>query len=57
MNVSKEIHIRYRRITVWQRGVYDHIIRDQFDYDKIVQYIYENPIRWSLDELYTEEQL
>ncbi len=40
---------------IWQRGFYDHIIRGREDYDQIVKYIYENPIRWHYDELYAEE--
>ena len=40
---------------VWQRGFYDHIIRGRDDYEEIVKYIYENPIRWYYDELYSEE--
>ena len=40
---------------IWQRGFYDHIIRNHEDYDEHVKYIYENPTRWYYDELYTEE--
>ena len=40
---------------LWQRGFYDHVIRGREDYEKIVKYICENPIRWCYDELYTEE--
>ena len=40
---------------IWQRGFYDHIIRGQEDYDEIVKYIYENPIRWHYDELYSDK--
>ncbi len=40
---------------VWQRGFNDHIIRNRDDYEEHVKYIYENPIRWHYDELYTEE--
>ena len=40
---------------IWQRGFYDHIIRNREDYESIVKYIYENPMRWYYDELYTEE--
>ena len=39
---------------VWQRSFYDHIIRNQHDYDQIVKYIYENPMRWRFDRLYRE---
>ena len=40
---------------IWQRGFYDHIIRNHEDYEEHVKYIYENPTRWYYDELYTEE--
>ena len=40
---------------VWQRGFHDHIVRGREDYEEIVKYIYENPIRWYYDELYAEE--
>ena len=35
---------------IWQRGYYEHIIRDERDYEKIYEYIEANPINWSLDE-------
>ena len=54
MNASKEIHNKYPDEIVWQRGFYDHVIRNQHDYENIVKYIYENPMRWYYDELYTE---
>ena len=38
---------------IWQRGYYDHVIRDQRDYDDIYRYIENNPTQWELDELYT----
>ena len=40
---------------IWQRGFYDHVIRDGRDYEEISKYIYENPLKWELDELYTEK--
>lgn len=55
MNASKEIHNRYGNTNVWQRGFHDHIIRDLHEYEKIAEYIYENPIRWQSDCFYTEE--
>ena len=39
---------------IWQRSFYDHIIRNHNDYNEVFKYIYENPIKWSSDELYTE---
>ena len=40
---------------IWQYRFYDHIIRDQRDFDEHLKYIYENPFGWQKDELYTEE--
>ena len=40
---------------LFQSSFYEHIIRGRKDYEEIVKYIYENPIRWQYDELYTEE--
>ncbi len=40
---------------IWQRGFYDHVIRDREDYEKRVKYIDENPMRWYYDELFVEE--
>ena len=35
---------------VWQRGFYDHVIRNDEDLARIREYIATNPLRWSLDE-------
>ena len=43
------------REKLFQTSFYEHIIRSREDYEEIVKYIYENPIRWYYDELYTEE--
>ena len=48
--VSKQAGIR-----IWQKSFHDHIIRNREDHEEHLQYIYENPIRWHYDELYTEE--
>lgn len=34
---------------VWQRNYYEHIIRDEKDYENIVEYIYQNPNNWEKD--------
>jgi REP element-mobilizing transposase RayT len=36
-------------VSVWQRGYYDHIIRDEQSLDRIRDYIIDNPRRWSAD--------
>ncbi|MGN0531252.1 MAG: transposase [Eubacterium sp.] len=38
--------------SIWQKNYYDHIIRDQCDYQTKWQYIDDNPIKWWEDELY-----
>ena len=40
---------------LFQTSFYEHIIRDQKDYEEIKTYIYENPMRWFYDELYAKE--
>jgi len=46
--VTKQVHVLRRRsgISVWQPGFYDHIVRDQYDLNRIRRYISDNPIRW-----------
>ena len=44
--------IGYRQI--WQRSYHDHIIRNEADYQRIWQYIDENPVRWINDCYYTK---
>ena len=40
---------------IWQYRSYDHILRNQEDYDEHLKYIYENPFKWTSDTLYAEE--
>lgn len=37
---------------VWQRNYYEHVIRDDADYNRIAEYIANNPQRWAEDTLY-----
>ena len=37
---------------IWQRGFYDHVVRNDDDYDVIWQYIDDNTIKWELDKFY-----
>jgi len=55
MNASKAIRQHYGDMSVWQRGYYDHVIRNQQDYVALAEYIQTNPLRWELDKLYAEE--
>ena len=39
---------------IWQSRYYDHVIRNQQDYDEIWEYIENNPIKWVLTRQDTE---
>jgi putative transposase len=34
---------------VWQRGYYEHVVRDEDDLERVREYIRENPRRWAED--------
>jgi len=34
---------------VWQKSFYDHVVRDEQDFQQIWRYIDENPIKWQRD--------
>jgi len=38
--------------SLWQRSYHDHIIRNKEDYQRIWQYIDENPLKWTEDRYY-----
>jgi len=38
--------------SVWQKGFYDHVIRNDKDYQDIWNYIEGNPAKWSEDKPY-----
>ncbi len=35
---------------IWQRNYYEHVIRDQADWERISEYIADNPAQWALDD-------
>lgn len=39
---------------IWQTSFHDHVIRGERDYQRIWQYIENNPVRWAEDCFYTE---
>jgi REP element-mobilizing transposase RayT len=39
---------------IWQRNYYEHIIRDEQSYQRISEYIINNPAKWADDKLYKE---
>ncbi|MEG1805049.1 MAG: transposase [Clostridia bacterium] len=51
---NKQDNIINRKI--WQRSFHDHVIRNEKDYQKIWEYIENNPKQWELDQYYTSGQ-
>ncbi|MHB0988908.1 MAG: transposase [Bellilinea sp.] len=49
-NIHKQTGMR--DIPVWQRNYYEHIIRNERDYENIFEYILSNPLNWEKDEEY-----
>ena len=41
---------------IWQSRSYDHIIRNRQDYEEHLKYIYDNPMKWYFDELYSDDE-
>jgi len=35
---------------IWQSRYYDHVIRNQQDYDEIWKYIENNPVKWAMEK-------
>jgi len=52
MNASKQIREHGYASEVWQRSYHDHIIRNQRDYEMIVEYVRNNPLNWERDCFY-----
>ena len=50
--VTVEVRRTEPTLTLWQRGYYDHVVRDERDMDRIREYIELNPGRWEDDEYY-----
>lgn len=50
--VTRMIHAIDPSIRVWQTRFYDHVIRDQTDYENSWTYIDENPVKWESDDYY-----
>jgi len=38
--------------SIWHTRFHDHIIRNEQDYQKIWEYIDNNPLKWELDKYY-----
>lgn len=40
---------------LWQKGFYDHIIRDEADYLRVCNYMDTNPAKWAEDRYFSSE--
>jgi REP element-mobilizing transposase RayT len=50
---SKHIHLAFPELNFnWQSRFYDHIIRDESAYQRIADYIVNNPLLWEKDKFY-----
>ena len=47
---AKSIHSAF----AWQTRFYDHIIRNDTEYQRIAEYIVNNPTKWSEDQFYAK---
>ena len=54
LSVWKRLTNKKAGFPIWQRGYYDHVIRNEADYLRNWQYMDENPVRWTEDEYYFE---
>ena len=50
--VSKQIHLAGYAEFAWQRSFHDHIIRDEKSYERISNYIIDNPKKWNKDKFF-----
>ena len=48
----KEYVTKQIGFSIWQKSYHDRIIRSEAEYNRIWQYIEENPVRWVDDEYY-----
>lgn len=51
-SVTTRMCFKYNIETIWQRNYYDHIIRNEQEYQEIWQYIESNPLKWEEDKCF-----
>jgi REP element-mobilizing transposase RayT len=47
--VTKRARVEGLASSVWQRGYYEHIVRDDEEFSRLAEYIADNPIGWDED--------
>ena len=55
--ITKTVHERtnFSHFPLFQRSFFDHIVRNQDDYERIAKYMYENPVMWQNDRFFMQE--
>ncbi len=51
LELFKKIKPNEKMGKLWQRNYYEHIIRSEFEYNKIAEYMFMNPEYWSDDNI------
>ena len=49
INLLKGCMSRKYGSSLWQRGFYEHVVRNEADLFRIMEYIENNPLQWELD--------
>lgn len=44
-----------KELILWHRNYYDHVIRNNTEYQKIYEYIETNPLKWELDKYFIQD--
>jgi len=55
LTAFKKLTNKEFRFNMWQDSFHDHIIRNEEDYLKYLQYIENNPAKWTEDKYYKKE--
>ncbi|WP_198513488.1 transposase [Confluentibacter lentus] len=53
-SVTKQLNLLNIGCTVWQRNYHEHIIRNEQSYQRISEYIINNPAKWNDDKFYRQ---
>ena len=55
--ITKDVRetVRFVDFPLFQRSFYDHIVRNQDDYERIAKYMFENPVMWQEDRFFSKE--
>ena len=55
IRIVKQGNINHFGTKIWQRNYYEHVIRNEKEYYKIVEYIRNNPLKWKEDRYYEQD--